>query len=313
MSLSISTEPQQGATHRELARLARHAEECGFEAFFRSDHLMHVGPVDPGVGSSDAWLTLAALAAQTSRIRLGTIVSPVTFRSPGHLAIIVAQVDEISGGRVELGIGAGWYEAEHLAYGIPFPPRAERFERWEEQLKIITGLWTTPAGEKFGYEGKHYRIVDSPALPKPTQAPHPPIIVGGRGPKKTPRMAALYADEYNVAFAPLDLAAHHIGLAREACEMYDRAGTGRGPLRFSLMHRICCGRNDEELARRAASFGATVEQVAERGILGTPEEVAKQLTAYKAVGVERFLLQVLDYADLDHLDLLASEVFPLLD
>ena len=197
MRLRIFTEPQQGASYATLRRVATTAEALGFDAFFRSDHLMKMGPGDGLPGPTDSWATLAGLAAETSRIRLGTLVTAATFRLPGPLAIAVAQVDDMSGGRVELGIGAGWYEAEHRAYGVPFPPLKERFDRLEEQLAIITGLWETPLGEKFCFDGTYYQVTDSPALPKPVQRPRPPVIIGGGGPRRTPALAARYADEFN--------------------------------------------------------------------------------------------------------------------
>src|SRR5579862_2669589 len=168
MQLRIFTEPQQGADYATLLSVARAAEELGFDAFFRSDHYLAMG--GPGLpGPTDAWVTLAGLAVQTSRIRLGTLVSPATFRLPGPLAIAVAQVDQMSGGRVELGLGAGWYAAEHTAYGIPFPATPERFDRFAEQVEIVYGLLATPLGTTYSYRGEHYELADSPALPKPVQ------------------------------------------------------------------------------------------------------------------------------------------------
>src|SRR3954462_3869904 len=192
MRLVIFTEPQQGATHGDLARVAQTAEAAGFDGFFRSDHYLAMGvPGEPG--PTDSWITLGALAVQTSRIRLGTLVTSATFRLPGPLAIGVAQVDQMSGGRVELGLGAGWFGPEHTAYGIPFPATGERFDRLEEQLAIVTGLWGGPAGEPFSFQGRHYRVEESPALPKPVQQPRPPVVVGGVGKRRTPELAARYA------------------------------------------------------------------------------------------------------------------------
>src|SRR5689334_8824311 len=196
MQLRIFTEPQQGATYDDLLRVAKAAEELGFDAFFRSDHYLKMGDVDGLPGPTDAWVTLAGLARETSRIKLGTLVSPTTFRLPGPLAISVAQVDQMSGGRVELGLGAGWYDAEHAAYGIPYPGTRERFERFEEQIEIIKGLWEAPG--PYSFEGRHYRLTESPALPKPVQTPGPPVIVGGVGATRTPRLEARWADEYTV-------------------------------------------------------------------------------------------------------------------
>src|SRR5262249_43015931 len=196
MQLRIFTEPQQGADYGTLLAVAQAAERLGFDAFFRSDHYLTIG--GSGLpGPTDAWTTLAGLARETSRIRLGTLVSASTFRYPGPLAIIVAQVDQMSGGRVELGLGAGWYATEHAAHGIPFPALGERFARYEEQLEVITGLWDVPDGGTFSFSGQYFTVVDSPALPKPLQRPRPPVIIGGTGPRQTPRLAAKFADEYN--------------------------------------------------------------------------------------------------------------------
>src|SRR6476620_4161510 len=186
-----------GATYDDLLAVARRTEETGFDAFFRSDHYLTMGG-DGLPGPTDAWVTLAGLARETSRIRLGTLVTSGTFRLPGPLAISVAVVDQMSGGRVELGLGAGWFEAEHVAYGIPFPDTRSRFDSLEDQLAIVSGLWNTPTGEKFSYDGKVWQVRDSPALPKPVQAGGPPIIIGGKGHTRTPALAARYAAEFNV-------------------------------------------------------------------------------------------------------------------
>ena len=221
MRVRIFVEPQQGATYQQLLEVARATEAGGFDALFRSDHYLTMGG-DGLPGPTDAWVTLAGLARETSRIRLGTLVTSSTFRWPGILAITVAQVDEMSGGRIELGLGTGWYDGEHTAYGIPFPPVGQRFERLEEQLNILTGLWTTPPGETFSFDGAHYQLKDSPALPKPVQAPHPPLIVGGGGPKRTPRLAATFADEFNLPFSSLDDTVAQFGRVRAACEAISR-------------------------------------------------------------------------------------------
>ncbi|MGH3267252.1 MAG: LLM class F420-dependent oxidoreductase, partial [Trebonia sp.] len=241
MRLRIFTEPQQGASYATLRRVAKAAEDLGFDAFFRSDHYLKMGGVSGEPGPSDAWVTLAGLAVETSRIRLGTLVTSATFRLPGPLAVAVAGIDEMSGGRVELGIGAGWFESEHAAYGIPFPSLGERFDRLEEQLAIITGLWETPAGEKFGYQGRYFQVSDSPALPKPVQRPRPPVIVGGHGPRRTPALAAKYADEFNIAFSNVDEVAAQFARVRSAC-----ADAGRDPasLVYSAAQVVCCGKDE---------------------------------------------------------------------
>ncbi|MBB4935966.1 F420-dependent oxidoreductase-like protein [Streptosporangium album] len=306
MKLRIFTEPQQGnATYEELLAVARTAERLGFDAFFRSDHYMRISPGDPGLGSTDAWVTLAGLARETSTIRLGTLVSPVTFRLPGPLAISVAQVDQMSGGRVELGLGTGWFDAEHTAYGIPFPPVGERFARMEEQLEILTGLWTTPEGETFSFEGAHYRLADSPALPKPVQRPRPPIIIGGFGAKRTPRLAARFADEYNLPFHSLDDTKLAYGRIREACEEY-----GRPQIVLSAAQTVAVGADEAEIARRAEAAGYDPDALRESGLAGTPAEVVDKIGKFAELGAERIYLQVMDLSDLDHLELIAAEVLP---
>ncbi|GAA4702808.1 LLM class F420-dependent oxidoreductase [Phytohabitans rumicis] len=299
MRLCIFTEPQEGASHDDLRRVAQRAEECGFDGFFRSDHFLAMSG-DGLPGPTDAWLTIAALAVQTSRIRLGTLVTSATFRLPGPLAIAVAQADQMSGGRVELGLGAGWFEAEHTAYGIPFPPVGERFDRLTEQLAIVTGLWGTPVGERFTFHGRHYDLIDSPALPKPVQTPGPPIIVGGAGPKRTPALAARYADEYNVPFRALDETRQAYERVTAACEAAGR----EAPIVFSAAQTVACGRTTAEAKSRAERLSLTP------GIYGTPAEVVDQIGRYAEAGATRFFLQILDLSDLDHLDLLAGEVAP---
>jgi F420-dependent oxidoreductase-like protein len=306
MDLRIFTEPQEGASYEQLRAMATEAEALGFDAFFRSDHYIrfHEGIGLPG--SSDAWITLAGLARDTSRIRLGTLVTPITFRLPGPLAISVAGVDAMSGGRIELGLGAGWHDGEHAAYGIPFPPTAERFERLEEQLAIVTGLWSTAIGDRFSYEGRHYRLDGSPALPKPVQQPLP-IVMGGWGAKRTPRLAAHYAHEFNVPFAPVDAYAPQCEHVRKACEEI-----GRDPATMTLSAAVvvCCGANKKELERRAKAIGRPVDELRRDGAAGTPGEVAERLRAFAQAGAARAYLQVLDLDDLDHIRLIAAEVMP---
>jgi F420-dependent oxidoreductase-like protein len=305
MRLRIFTEPQQGAHYSDLSALARLSEELGFDAFFRSDHYMAFHG-DGLPGPTDAWLTLAALARDTTRIRLGTLVSPVTFRYPGPLAISVAQVDEMSGGRVELGLGTGWHDGEHAAYGIPFPPVGTRFEHLEEQLAIVTGLWSTAAGDRFSYTGKHYTITDSPALPKPVQQPVP-VIVGGWGEKRTPRLAAKYATEFNLPFAPVELFGDAVQRVRSACEAADR---DPATLRTTVAQTVCCGATEAEFARRAAAIGQDPANLRANNLGGLPDEIVERIRAYEAVGAETVYLQVLDLADHDHIRLIASEIAP---
>jgi len=295
-----------GATYDELLAVARRAEETGFDAFFRSDHYLTMGG-DGLPGPTDAWVTLAGLARETSRIRLGTLMTAATFRLPGPLAIAAAQVDQMSGGRVELGIGAGWFEAEHTAYGIPFPSLGERFDRYEEQLAVITGLWNTPPGETFDFRGTYYQLSDSPALPKPVQAGGIPILVGGAGKKRTPRLAARYASEFNVPFSSAEDNARLFAGVREACE---EAGRDPSSLVYSSALVLCVGKDEAEIARRAAAIGRDVEELREHGVAGTPAEAVDIMGRYVEAGSQRFYLQVLDLSDLDHLDLVASEVAP---
>lgn len=306
MELRIFTEPQQGATYEDLLAVAVAAEEHAFGAFFRSDHYLAMN-AEGLPGPTDAWTTLAALARDTSRIRLGTLMTSATFRHPGVLAIQVAQVDEMSGGRVELGLGAGWFAAEHEAYGIPFPPTGERFDRLQEQLEVLTGLWETPLGERFSYEGKHYTLTDSPALPKPVQSPRPPVLVGGQGPRRTPALAARFAQEFNLPFTPVTEHRAKYDRVRAACEEI-----GRDPdeLTYSSALVVCCGRDDAEIARRAAAIGREVDELTENGLCGTPEQVAERIAAYAAEGSQRIYLQVLDLSDLEHVALIGEEVLP---
>jgi F420-dependent oxidoreductase-like protein len=306
MRLRIFTEPQQGASYETLLRVAKATEESGFDAFFRSDHYLKMGDVSGLPGPTDAWVTLGALARETSRIRLGTLVTAATFRLPGPLAVSIAQVDQMSGGRVDFGIGTGWFEAEHTAYGIPFPPLKERFERLEEQLEITTGLWRTPLGETFSFEGAHYRLSDSPALPKPAQPTGPPVIIGGAGPKRTPRLAARFAQEYNAPFIGVDEVRAAFGRVRDAC-----AEAGRtDPMIYSAAQIVCCGRDEGEIKRRADAIGRDVAELRKNGLTGTPAEVVERIGEFGELGCERMYLQVLDLDDLDHLELLAAEVLP---
>jgi F420-dependent oxidoreductase-like protein len=300
----VFVEPQQGATYSDQLAVARTAEELGYSAFFRSDHYVAMSG-DGLPGPTDSWVTLAGIARETSTIRLGTMVTSATFRFPGPLAISVAQVDEMSGGRVELGLGAGWFEAEHQAYASPFPPLGERFDRLEEQLDIITGLWATPVGEKFDYTGTHYTVVESPALPKPVQSP-PPIVIGGGGPKRTPALAAKFATEFNIPFAPLD--ATKAQFERVAAAVAD-AGRPADALTYSAAFVVCAGRDEAEIARRAEAIGREVDELRSNSpLVGTPSEIADKLGPFIEAGVQRTYLQLLDMSDHDHLEFFASQV-----
>ncbi|MFH8473622.1 LLM class F420-dependent oxidoreductase [Streptomyces sp. NPDC018000] len=302
MDLRIFTEPQQGADYDTLLTVAKTAEDLGFDAFYRSDHYLRMGPGDGLPGPTDAWITLAGLARETERIRLGTLMTAGTFRLPGVLAIQVAQVDQMSGGRVELGLGAGWFEQEHKAYGIPFPK--EKFGRLEEQLEIVTGLWATEIGKKFSFDGTYYQLTDSPALPKPAQA-KVPILIGGHGATRTPRLAAQYADEFNIPFASLKDSEKQFGRVRAAAKT---AGRGPDDLVYSNALVVCVGKNDAEVARRAAVIGREVAELKANGLAGSPAEVVDKIGRYGAIGSSRIYLQVLDLDDLKHLELISSQV-----
>jgi F420-dependent oxidoreductase-like protein len=306
MKLRIFTEPQQGADYQTLRAVALTAEELGFDAFFRSDHYLAMsGSGLPG--PTDSWVTLGALAVETKRIRLGTLVTAATFRLPGPLAVSVAQVDQMSGGRVELGFGTGWFEREHTAYGIPFPALGERFDRFEEQLAIVTGLWETREGETFSFAGTHYQVEDSPGLPKPAQRPRPQVILGGAGARRTPRLAARFAAEYNVPFHSVADSAAAFSRVRQACQA---AGRDVATMTFSVAQTVCCGKDDAEFRRRAAAIGWEPDAFRDSGIGGTPGEVVAKIAEFAEIGAERVYLQVLDLSDLDHLALIASDVVP---
>ena len=302
MDLRIFTEPQQGATYETLLTVARATEDLGFDAFFRSDHYLKMGSVDGLPGPTDAWITLAGLARETKRIRLGTLMTAATFRLPGVLAIQVAQVDQMSGGRVELGLGAGWFEEEHTAYGIPFPK--EKFGRLEEQLAIVTGLWGTEPGKTFDFHGRYYNLTDSPALPKPAQS-KVPVLIGGHGATRTPRLAARYADEFNMPFASVEDSVRQFGRVRAAAEEIGRKGDD---LVYSNALVVCVGKDDAEVARRAAAIGREADELKLNGLAGSPAEVVDKIGRYAEAGSSRIYLQLLDLDDLDHLELIASQV-----
>jgi F420-dependent oxidoreductase-like protein len=304
MDLRIMIEPQEGASYDTQLRLARAAEELGFSGFFRSDHYHAMGG-DGLPGPTDAWVTLAGLARETSTIRLGTMVTAATFRHPGPLAIQVAQVDQMSGGRVEFGLGAGWFETEHKAYGIPFP--RERHARLTEQLEIVTGLFATPVGSRFSYDGRFYTLVDAPALPKPAQSPLP-VIIGGMGPTRTPDLAAKHADEFNTPFASPSASGAQFDRVRAALEANGRAADD---IVLSSAMTTVVGKDDAEVARRAAAIGRDPAELRSTSAAGTPAEVVDTLGRYAEAGASRAYLQILDLDDLDdldHLELIASEV-----
>ncbi|MDG1197586.1 MAG: LLM class F420-dependent oxidoreductase [Actinomycetota bacterium] len=304
MDFRIFTEPQQGATYSDLLAAALMAEESGFDAFFRSDHWLAMGDSDGFPGPTDAWITLGGLARETKKIRLGTLVNSATFRMPGPLAISVAQVDEMSAGRIELGLGAGWYEQEHAAYGIPFPALRDRFDILEEQLEIITGLWATEIGDHYDFQGRHYSLVNSPALPKPFQKNGPPIIIGGGGQRRTPRLAAAYADEFNLPFRSIETFKKQKNRVIKACETIDRDPS---ELTYSVALVACIGSTDNEIAARAEAIGRDVKELRENGLTGTPAEALETLQKWHDAGAERMYLQVLNLEDLDHIGLMGHE------
>ena len=307
MEFRVFVEPQQGARYTDQLAVAQTAEQLGYGAFFRSDHYLAMSG-DGGPGPTDSWVTLGAIARETSHIRLGTLVTSATFRYPGPLAVSVAQVDEMSGGRVELGLGSGWFAAEHEAYGIPFPSVRERFERLSEQLAIITGLWTATPGETYDYAGQLYTISGSPALPKPVQSPHPPIIVGGVGAKRTPALAATYAAEFNLPFTPIDVAKAQCERVAEAVAA---AGRPADSIVYSAAFVICAGRDDAEVARRATAIGRDVDEMRSNSpLVGRPAEIVDKLASWKDIGLQRVYMQLLDLSDLAHLELFAGEVMP---
>lgn len=310
MDLRILVEPQQGATYDDQLRIAKATEDCGFSAFFRSDHFLRMGGTTGLPGPTDAWITLGALARETSRIRLGTLVTAATFRHPSALAIAVAQVDQMSGGRVEFGFGAGWFADEHTTYGFLLPPLNERFDRYAEQLEVITGLWATPVGQTFSFEGDFYRLDKAPGVTKPLQSPRPPIILGGTGKARTPALAARFANEFNLPFSAA--AAARLEYVSDVVR-----GVGRDPQDIvwsAVVPAVCGGRNDAEVARRATAVGRDVSALKQNGIAGTPTEVIDRIGRFRdATGITRLYLRILDLTDLDHLAVIASAVAPTLD
>ncbi|MQA84818.1 MAG: TIGR03560 family F420-dependent LLM class oxidoreductase [Streptosporangiales bacterium] len=303
MRVRVLLEPRHGGSYDQFLAFARAAEEAGFDAFFRSDHLLGVDPADTTYATTDAWTTLAGLARDTARIRLGTLVTPGTFRWPGFLAVSAANTDVMSGGRVELGLGAGWYEREHRAFGVPFPPMKERFDRLEEQMAIIKGLWTIPPGEGFSFSGRHYRLEDCVNAPRTAQSPHPPIVVGGAGPRRTPALAARFADEYNATFGTG--ARERFAVFHRACE---EIGRDPATARLSVALPVACGADQAEVDRRQAVMGSP--RMLAEAACGAPETVLDRLSSLAADGVDTVYFHIYDIDDLDHIRLLGEEVVP---
>jgi F420-dependent oxidoreductase-like protein len=305
MRLCLMIEGQEGVTWPQWMALAETCERTGLEGLFRSDHYRSVSD-GPALGSLDAWTTLAGLAERTERIRLGTMVSPATFRHPSVLASAANTVDHISGGRAELGLGAGWYEREHAAFGFPFAPLGERMEVFEEQAEIIIGQWTS---ESFSFAGRHYRLDECEALPKPVQRPHPPVIIGGSAKRRTVDVAARLAQEYNLVSAtPADCRAARQRLD-EACE---RHGRDPATLILSVMATVLVGADEADLARRGRRMAAAGMDDGDHGtwVHGTMAQAAEQLHELAAAGVERMMLQHLMHDDLETVELLGAELAP---
>ena len=307
MDLRIFTEPQQGASYEQLLVVARTAEECSFNAFFRSDHYLAMGQATGLPAYTDAWTTLAGLARDTTKIRLGTLVSPVTFRPVGSFPVVVSQVDHMSGGRLEVGLGAGWYEAEHRDYGLAFPDTKARYDLLEDQLRILHGAWGAPAGTVFEFAGHTCSVRLDPGPLQPAQHPHPPIIMGGGGGPRNSSLAAAYADEFNAPFVGPDQAGKAYEAVGRACQ---RQGRDPATLLRSTANVVCCGRSEADLARRAQAIGRELPELRENGFAGSPADVLDKIGAYAAKGAQRIYLQVLDLADLEHIRLIAEEVMP---
>ncbi len=309
MKIRIFTEPQQGAGYQRLSKLATHVENLGFDGFFVSDHYHVMGDTDPRMGPTDALTTLAGLARDTKKIRLGTLVCSSTFRKPGRLAVISAEIDQMSQGRLELGIGAGWFDREHEALGIEFPSIKKRFDLMEDQLEILRLFRDTPEGKSFDFEGRTVTLKDCPALPRAVQEPGIPIIIGGGGPKRTPNLAARFADEFNSPFRSPDIFKEQVERVSQACE-----SIGRNPesLIFSVAQVVCVSDSEKEFSKRAERIGRSSSELRESGVAGMPEEAVERILAFQRAGASRIYLQVLDEDDLDHMTFIAESIAPLI-
>jgi F420-dependent oxidoreductase-like protein len=305
VKVRVLMEPRHGATYDRILAMAQTTEEAGFDAFFRSDHYLGIDSADPEYLPTDSWTTLGGLARETSRVRLGTLMTAGTYRVPAVLAMAVASVDQMSDGRICLGIGTGWYEREHRAFGIPFPAIGERFDRLEEALTIINGLWATPRGERFSFEGRFWQLDECANFPALVQKPRPEIVIGGTGPRRTPLAAARFADEFNSGSAAG--CSERFDNVRRVCE---EIGRDPATLRMSATIPVICGATRAEAERRLQRLGEPGARMLGHGVVGEPAEVANALNALAAEGCETVYLHVFDIDDLDHLRLLGSDVLP---
>ncbi|HUB04556.1 MAG TPA: LLM class F420-dependent oxidoreductase [Solirubrobacteraceae bacterium] len=305
MKVRVLMEPHHGATYDRVVAMAKATEEAGFDAFFRGDHYLGIDSTDPEYRPTDSWTTLAGVALETSRIKLGTLMTAGTFRHPGVVANAVATVDQMSGGRVVLGIGTGWYEREHKAFGIPFPPIGERFDRFDEEMQIINGLWTTPQGEAFSFDGRFWQLEEARNFPVLVQQPRPEIVIGGTGPRRTPLMAARYADEFNSGAG--DGTAERFANVRGVCE---KIGRDPSTLCMSVTTQVICGSTQAEAEARLERLGAPGQRMLARGTVGDVPTVVGALHDLKEAGAEVAYLHIFDIDDLDHLRLIGAEVVP---
>ncbi len=303
MKLRVLMEPRHGATYDRVAAMAKTTEEAGFDGFFRGDHYLGIDSTDPDYLPTDSWTTLAGLARETSTVKLGTLMTAGTYRNPAVVANAVATVDQMSNGRVCLGIGTGWYEREHQAFGIPFPPIGERFDRLNEEMQIIIGLWTTPPGQTFSFDGKFWQLDACANFPVLVQQPRPEIIIGGTGPRRTPLMAARYADEFNSGAG--DGCRERFENVRRICE---EIGRDPATLRMSATWQVICGSTKAEAEQRLARLGAPGERMLARGLVGTPSELVAACERLAEDGCETLYLHIFDIDDLDHLRLIGAEV-----
>src|SRR6185437_13162937 len=305
MKLRVLMEPRHGATYDRIVAMAQATERAGFDAFFRSDHYMGIDSADPGYMPTDSWTSLGGLARETERVKLGTLMTAGTFRAPAVLAIAVATADQMSGGRIILGIGTGWYEREHAAFGIPFLTQGKRFDRLDEELQILIGLWTTPRGERFSFSGEYFQLDECANFPELVQRPRPEIVIGGTGPRRTPLLAARYADEFNSG--GLKGSAERFENVRRICE---EVGRDPASLRMSATLPVACGASRDEARERMRRLGAPGERLLSGGVVGEPGDVVEELEQLAEAGCDTVYFHVFDIDDLEHIELLGREVLP---